>query len=104
MESEDVLAAAAEQCRLGGVGPDQSMAAGAHFRAQDDAEHRASRDAVMRLPDAESRQVVLERGHEPPIEISDDEETPADAQAMWPAQRRVAMAVEQGEASSSDSD
>eukprot|EP00969_Alexandrium_andersonii_P024346 1062471-Alexandrium_andersonii.AAC.1 len=58
----------------------------------------------MRLPDAESRQVVLEWGHELPIEISDDEETPADAQATWPAQRRVAAAVEQGEASSSDSD
>eukprot|EP00969_Alexandrium_andersonii_P020793 908300-Alexandrium_andersonii.AAC.1 len=31
-----LLAAAAEQRRLGGVGPGQSMAAGAHFRAQDD--------------------------------------------------------------------
>eukprot|EP00969_Alexandrium_andersonii_P350524 15433423-Alexandrium_andersonii.AAC.1 len=58
----------------------------------------------MRLPDAESRQVVLERGHKPPIEISYDEETPADAQATWLAQRRVVVAVEQGEASSSDSD
>eukprot|EP00969_Alexandrium_andersonii_P274199 12119800-Alexandrium_andersonii.AAC.1 len=40
-DSEDVLAAAAEQCRQDGVGPDQPMHAGAHFRAQDDVEHRA---------------------------------------------------------------
>eukprot|EP00969_Alexandrium_andersonii_P320600 14165186-Alexandrium_andersonii.AAC.1 len=66
MESEDVLATAAEQCRQGGVDPDQSVAAGAHFRTQDDAERRAVRDAVMRLPDEQSRQVVLERGHGPP--------------------------------------
>eukprot|EP00969_Alexandrium_andersonii_P023887 1042744-Alexandrium_andersonii.AAC.1 len=56
VDSEDVLAAAAEQCRQGGVGPDQPMHAGAHFRAQDDVEHRALRDAVMRIPGAESRQ------------------------------------------------
>eukprot|EP00969_Alexandrium_andersonii_P174944 7737147-Alexandrium_andersonii.AAC.1 len=64
------------------------MAAGAHFRAQDDVEHRAFRGAATRLPDAESRQVVLKRGHEPLTEISDDEEGPEDTQAMLPAQRR----------------
>eukprot|EP00969_Alexandrium_andersonii_P296574 13105314-Alexandrium_andersonii.AAC.1 len=44
-DSEDVLAAAAKQCRQGGVGPDHPMPAGAHFRAQGHVEHRALRDA-----------------------------------------------------------
>eukprot|EP00969_Alexandrium_andersonii_P233547 10311560-Alexandrium_andersonii.AAC.1 len=75
---------------------------------RDDAERRAVRDTVMRLPDERSRQVVLERGHEPPVVISDDEEAapvdPSGPKATWPAQRRVVMAVEHGEGSSSDSD
>eukprot|EP00969_Alexandrium_andersonii_P129012 5701136-Alexandrium_andersonii.AAC.1 len=43
----------------------------------------------MRIPGAESRQVVLERGHEAPVEISDDEAAPEAKREMWPAQRRV---------------
>eukprot|EP00969_Alexandrium_andersonii_P032982 1440701-Alexandrium_andersonii.AAC.1 len=67
------------------------MHAGSHLRAQDDAERRALRDAVMRVPGAEGRQAVLERGHEVPIEISDDEDAPEAERGMWPAQRRVAQ-------------
>eukprot|EP00969_Alexandrium_andersonii_P130788 5783969-Alexandrium_andersonii.AAC.1 len=67
VESEDVLAAATEQCRQGGVGPEQTVAAAAHFRERDDLERRAVRDAVVRLPDERSRQVVLERGHDPAV-------------------------------------
>eukprot|EP00969_Alexandrium_andersonii_P181358 8013313-Alexandrium_andersonii.AAC.1 len=43
----------------------------------------------MRIPGAESRHVALERGHEAPIEISDDEDVPEAEREMWPAQRRV---------------
>eukprot|EP00969_Alexandrium_andersonii_P162297 7173265-Alexandrium_andersonii.AAC.1 len=47
------------------------------FRERDDAERRAVRDTFMRLPDEQSRQVVLERGHEPAVVISDDQEDQA---------------------------
>eukprot|EP00969_Alexandrium_andersonii_P342023 15118578-Alexandrium_andersonii.AAC.1 len=57
--------------------PDQPMHAGSHFRAQDDVEQRALRDAVRRIPGgAESRRAVLEHGHDAPIEISDEEDAP----------------------------
>eukprot|EP00969_Alexandrium_andersonii_P153285 6778026-Alexandrium_andersonii.AAC.1 len=67
MESEDVLAAATEQCLRGGVGPAQTAPVAAHFRERDDLERRAVRDTVARLPGERSRQVVLERGHEPAV-------------------------------------
>eukprot|EP00969_Alexandrium_andersonii_P061953 2731061-Alexandrium_andersonii.AAC.1 len=67
MQSDDVLAAATEHCIRDGVDPTQTVPAAEHFRERDDIERRAVRDTVMRLPDERSRQVVLERGHEPAV-------------------------------------
>eukprot|EP00969_Alexandrium_andersonii_P333972 14758927-Alexandrium_andersonii.AAC.1 len=67
MESEDVLAAATEQCLHDGVDPAQTVPAAARFHERGDLERRAVRDAVVRPPDERGRQVVLERGHEPAV-------------------------------------
>eukprot|EP00969_Alexandrium_andersonii_P154342 6822297-Alexandrium_andersonii.AAC.1 len=68
----------------------QQTHAGGYFRAQDDAEQRALKDAVSRIPGGvESRQLSLERGHDAVTEVSDDEDAPDAKGEMWPAQRRA---------------
>eukprot|EP00969_Alexandrium_andersonii_P197249 8714404-Alexandrium_andersonii.AAC.1 len=104
--SEDVLAATREFVSAGGnVNPAATTNAVAeHFAAQDLADRAVIRATVERIPDGESRRAVLESGHDPAAEVSDDEQSddpgsdPEDERsrrAMWPAQQEVVEAVRQ---------
>eukprot|EP00969_Alexandrium_andersonii_P114418 5057817-Alexandrium_andersonii.AAC.1 len=64
MRSEDVLAAAAEHLASGGLDPSAMVPVEAHFQSRDEIEREAVRATVLRLPEEQSRQAVLERGHD----------------------------------------
>eukprot|EP00969_Alexandrium_andersonii_P130647 5776929-Alexandrium_andersonii.AAC.1 len=46
-----------------------------HFAEQARAERAIIRATVARIPDVESRRAVLESGHHPEAEVSDDEQS-----------------------------
>eukprot|EP00969_Alexandrium_andersonii_P120173 5312874-Alexandrium_andersonii.AAC.1 len=101
-DSGDILTAAQESVAagLGGRANPNAVtsAVEAHFAALNLEDRAIIRATVERIPEGEARRAVLESGHHPEVEVSDEEgpddpgsdpEDEASREAMWPAQRDV---------------